>query len=450
MTYNIRLALFTIITINCLAQPSFEIQPLVQLPGVNTNFQISNPVFDIESVFYICWVNRVDSSSSSIYRMSISPSVGAPELIVSSTNQISNPDINFEGDVIWQEMVNEYWVLKYFSSYDQTISTITDSTSNSYQPRVSGEILVFVQEDSLKYYHLFYQSSGIIDTGNIANPDIAPDADYGFWTTTYEKHVDDSSAIWQGVKWRDSYDIDLYELTNAGLNINPRYGVWGGLVYQILVNELWAIGFGADMEPLVLPYNAINPFIFSPPIVTQREVISGLVFFEGDSLTDDLEIYASTFFSNEIINISNMEGNDYNPQVTYLPPNSIAVLWEHEVENGRELWWAKDTLRLSTSIEQESPSLPNTSVVVHVYPNPFNPSTTIEYELPEQAKVSLAIYDVTGREVQTLVTKSQVAGSYQATWDGTDQSCNQVAAGMYFARLQAGEYSSVVKMVYLR
>lgn len=91
------------------------------------------------------------------------------------------------------------------------------------------------------------------------------------------------------------------------------------------------------------------------------------------------------------------------------------------------------------------------------YPNPFNPSTTIEYELPEYSNVSLIIYDIAGREVQVLVSDSQPAGSYSATWGGLHQDGHQVPAGMYFARLQSGalssdgvQYSSVVKMVYLR
>jgi len=84
------------------------------------------------------------------------------------------------------------------------------------------------------------------------------------------------------------------------------------------------------------------------------------------------------------------------------------------------------------------------------FPNPFNPSTTIEYYLPEPTDVSLIIYDVTGREVNTLVSTSQSSGNYKVRWGGTNRDGLQVAAGMYFARLQAGEHQSVVKMVYLR
>ncbi|NQT63755.1 MAG: T9SS type A sorting domain-containing protein [Candidatus Marinimicrobia bacterium] len=93
---------------------------------------------------------------------------------------------------------------------------------------------------------------------------------------------------------------------------------------------------------------------------------------------------------------------------------------------------------------------PNRYKITKIYPNPFNPSTTIQYDLPENSDVSLVIYDVTGREVKNLVSKMQSPGSYNVSWDGSGRDGQQLAGGMYFARLQAGEYSSVVKMVYLR
>ena len=84
------------------------------------------------------------------------------------------------------------------------------------------------------------------------------------------------------------------------------------------------------------------------------------------------------------------------------------------------------------------------------YPNPFNPSTTIEYDLPEPSEVSLAIYDIAGREVKMLAQGPQLSGTYDTHWDGTDRDGDLVAGGMYFARLQTGEFQRVVKMLYLR
>lgn len=93
---------------------------------------------------------------------------------------------------------------------------------------------------------------------------------------------------------------------------------------------------------------------------------------------------------------------------------------------------------------------PNRNFVCSAYPNPFNPSTTIDFQLFERSEVSLIIYDLAGREVQRLVSSAHLPGSYSANWYGNDQHGHHIPAGTYFARLHTGQYSSVIKMVYLR
>ncbi len=84
------------------------------------------------------------------------------------------------------------------------------------------------------------------------------------------------------------------------------------------------------------------------------------------------------------------------------------------------------------------------------YPNPFNPSTTIRYDLPEESHVSLTVYDLMGKQITSLVSESQAAGVRTVTWDGTDASGKNVSAGVYLYRIQAGEFSQTRKMVLLK
>ena len=79
------------------------------------------------------------------------------------------------------------------------------------------------------------------------------------------------------------------------------------------------------------------------------------------------------------------------------------------------------------------------------YPNPFNPATTIEYALPQAADVELAVYNVVGQVVRTLVAEHQSTGYYAVEWDATG-----LPSGMYFSRLQAGEFHEVKKMLLLK
>ncbi|MCB5261918.1 MAG: carboxypeptidase regulatory-like domain-containing protein [Candidatus Cloacimonetes bacterium] len=81
------------------------------------------------------------------------------------------------------------------------------------------------------------------------------------------------------------------------------------------------------------------------------------------------------------------------------------------------------------------------------YPNPFNPETTISYELKDSANVSLAVYNVKGQLLRSLVNCDQVAGRYQLVFNGRDDKGNPLSSGIYLYRFTAGAYSSTRKMM---
>lgn len=83
-------------------------------------------------------------------------------------------------------------------------------------------------------------------------------------------------------------------------------------------------------------------------------------------------------------------------------------------------------------------------------PNPFNPSTTIRYYLPERCRVKIAVYDVSGRTIANLADRDQPAGHYSLEWNGRDNLGKPVASGIYFCRLQAGKEMRSRKLVLLR
>ena len=84
------------------------------------------------------------------------------------------------------------------------------------------------------------------------------------------------------------------------------------------------------------------------------------------------------------------------------------------------------------------------------YPNPFNPITSLRYDLPEQAQVTLTIYDLIGREVTQLVNTTQQAGDRSVQWDATDSFGSPVSAGIYFCQIRAAGFVQIRKMVLLK
>jgi hypothetical protein len=80
------------------------------------------------------------------------------------------------------------------------------------------------------------------------------------------------------------------------------------------------------------------------------------------------------------------------------------------------------------------------------YPNPFNPVTKIKYELPRNINVTIKVYDLLGREVTTLINNEfRNAGNYEIEWNGSNY-----ASGVYFYRIQAGDFTDVKKMVLIK
>jgi len=112
-----------------------------------------------------------------------------------------------------------------------------------------------------------------------------------------------------------------------------------------------------------------------------------------------------------------------------------------------------------TGVENENVglSLPKSFALYQNYPNPFNPSTVIKYILdpanggrvsPERTR--LAVYNLLGREIKTLVDEVQPAGTYEVTWDGSSDIGERVATGVYFYRLERGDIRESKKMLLLK
>jgi hypothetical protein len=94
--------------------------------------------------------------------------------------------------------------------------------------------------------------------------------------------------------------------------------------------------------------------------------------------------------------------------------------------------------------------LPQAYRLASNYPNPFNPQTTIAFDLPEPQMVRLAVYDLKGRLVRELVSEAMDAGSHTIVWSGTDRSDRRVASGVYFYQIQAGPLKATKRMMLVK
>jgi hypothetical protein len=100
---------------------------------------------------------------------------------------------------------------------------------------------------------------------------------------------------------------------------------------------------------------------------------------------------------------------------------------------------------LVTGINEIKGEIPGEFRIYNNYPNPFNPSTKIKFELPLNSFVELSVYDAAGRKVAGLINAKMQAGVYETDWNA--ESLN---SGVYFARLTAGGFVKTVKMMLLK
>jgi len=104
----------------------------------------------------------------------------------------------------------------------------------------------------------------------------------------------------------------------------------------------------------------------------------------------------------------------------------------------------------TTHVDDHRLIRPNDFALRQNYPNPFNPSTQISYHLPQAAHVKLAIYNLHGQEIKTLVDEFQSAGEKSVVWNGTDNQGHVITSGIYFYRLSAGAFRQTKKMIMMR
>jgi uncharacterized delta-60 repeat protein len=110
----------------------------------------------------------------------------------------------------------------------------------------------------------------------------------------------------------------------------------------------------------------------------------------------------------------------------------------------------KYTQSIAVSANDEYSELPGDFKLSQNFPNPFNPSTVIEYSLPYRSHVTIEVFNLLGQCVRKLVNESKPAGNYQVEWDGTDGHNSVLASGIYLYRLQTEDFKETKKMLFIK
>jgi hypothetical protein len=239
--------------------------------------------------------------------------------------------------------------------------------------------------------------------------------------------VSGSEVAWDLDNMGSSTDRDfIHDYLKAG------YGVDDANAYTVNGVE------GTLFDGLTLHYDNGNHGVYEENYPDAFTTIGGstpaLMYSNG--------LIAATQFSGVV------PGSQINARVVVMgfPFETIYNDQEKEALAGRLLAFFGFDVELGNDLNVS----PNRFVLYPNYPNPFNPTTKIDYGLPEVSNVKLVIYDILGREVTTLVNGFQDAGYKSIQWNATNNQGQPVSAGLYLYTIQAGKFRQTKKMVLLK
>lgn len=154
------------------------------------------------------------------------------------------------------------------------------------------------------------------------------------------------------------------------------------------------------------------------------------------------------------------DSEDFLPGSGNLVHMTTSTSWSDPVEEGYSRFYKISAVDFSGNESaaaapaiitgSDNPALPGEFALHQNVPNPFNPVTSIKFDLPDGGEATLEIFDVSGRLVRTLVSAHYPAGRYEEVWNGTSDAGRPVASGIYFYRIKAGRFVDSRKMILLK
>ena len=126
------------------------------------------------------------------------------------------------------------------------------------------------------------------------------------------------------------------------------------------------------------------------------------------------------------------------------------ILIDAQISSGGILYWEDNIILTMDALGVDQGSVPTAYSLSDAYPNPFNPVTKFNYEVPNTEHVSIDIYSLTGRHIKSLVNSIQNPGYKTVQWNATNDSGQPVSAGVYIYTIQAGVFRDKKKVILLK
>lgn len=181
-------------------------------------------------------------------------------------------------------------------------------------------------------------------------------------------------------------------------------------------------------------------------------VLDSSIQFHSNTASELLALYGKINLAITVLNDTNLAQSTFQILKGRYADHSLTRTADVLVNNGGQAQLRLNPSQSAVASTDASLSVekPLTLALWHNHPNPFNPTTTIAYQVPRQSEVRIEIYSMLGQKVRTLLNDRKEPGEYKAVWDGRNDGGAQVASGVYMYRMVAGDFMQVRKMILMR
>lgn len=259
-------------------------------------------------------------------------------------------------------------------------------------------------------------------------------------------------------------DTVKLKILDANVELN---GARGSFSVQILVSLDSALNGGSlgfswdDTANWRYDSTAFGPSLLAWPIHTASSdsianslgavLIGGADFFVAPFPAGPDQLWATMYFSEKSGN-SWAAGDQMLIDSAFVDPGGdFLLLYDGSgTQVAPHFTGAQKVTFTDVDVISDGSLLPKTFALAQNFPNPFNPSTKIGFDVPKKAHVTLAIYNVLGQQVRTLINEELDAMSYHVIWEGDDDSGAKVASGMYFYKIIAADFVKSRKMMLVK
>lgn len=324
-----------------------------------------------------------------------------------------------DGKLVYQYMVKAYDGNEAHTLSTATVYAMANMNANGADFSSDGKV-------DFTDFTMFASAYGkkSTDTGWVGLYDMAPNgkvdfddftafsADYGFGVAKAAKAAEELPS------------------SNIGIGLTSSVDEANSMYY---VNVNFSDAATINGFELTLSYNPAA-------LELVKESITGLVGLNIPAVSDG-NVTISSMFAGENFNGTftiGFKNRGINNRINVEVTNALVADNQFAVSQVKDLTSA--TLK----------AMPTVYTLSKNFPNPFNPTTTIEYAIPSSGKVELVVYNMTGQKVRTLVSEAKAAGFFKVVWNGRNDTGETVASGLYFYKLVSGKFNKIEKMTLVK